>query len=46
MNTMRYLIEKQPKGYEGWEDDYMVSLEGEIAKKVLGQLNNLTVQVA
>ena len=31
---MTYLIEKYPKGYEGWEEEYKVSQEGETADPV------------
>lgn len=29
MNTMKYLIDKYPQGYKGWEEEYKVSQEGE-----------------
>ena len=36
MNTMKYLIEKYPTGYEGWEEDYNISQEDEITGAVIG----------
>lgn len=39
MNTMKYLIEKYPKGYEGWEEEYnKVSHEGEAAATIAEDL--------
>jgi hypothetical protein len=39
MKTMEYLIEKYPEGYEGWEEDYKVSQEGETADAIMGAEN-------
>ena len=27
---MRYLVQKYPDGYEGWEKEYEISKEGEV----------------
>lgn len=29
MNTMQQLIKKYPNGYDGWEEEYAISREGE-----------------
>lgn len=36
MNTMKFLIDKYPKGYEGWEEEYKLFQEGESATDTAG----------
>lgn len=30
MNTMKYLVDKYPDGYEAWEKEYKIAQQGEV----------------
>jgi hypothetical protein len=34
MNNMKYLVDKYPDGYEGWEKEYKISQESEVTSSM------------